>query len=156
MLFSKERVSMLSNLVFTDEVFFDYKVDTLTLKNSTVWSAESPHSSKICVCFTASRKLIMGTLFFEEKISVENYSKILTRLIFLLKVNEENRWFQQMGRKHVLRNQKQFSCRAPAVTASSGFEFGYHNFQNLRHATYFCGDFLKKECTATNKEDWRI
>jgi hypothetical protein len=32
---------------------------------------------------------------------------------------------------------------------------GPHDSQTVGHVTCFCGDFLNKECTATNKEAWK-
>ena len=36
-----------------------------------------------------------------------------------------------------------------------GMAFDHHDRQALRHLTSFCGDFLKKEYTATTQEAWK-
>lgn len=60
----------------------------MNIQNSRIWSAENPcallgdplHSSEIGVWSDIFWKLVVGLLFFEETITVKNYSVLLSEL----------------------------------------------------------------------------
>jgi hypothetical protein len=79
-------------------------------QNSRTCSAENPHalhenplhSLKIGVWFVESRKQFVGSSFFEETVTAENYANILPQFVTLLEQNKRN----CSGRPPVRRNEQ--------------------------------------------------
>jgi hypothetical protein len=86
----------------------------------------------------------VGLLFFEDTITAENYSYLLTQFIVLLEENERDCWFQQ--NRTTAHNTKITTrlCRTSSVIALSGIVFGHHDHQTLRHLPSLCAHLFKK------------
>jgi len=93
--------------------------------------------STICSWCTVSGKWIVGPLFFEQAITVENDPHLLTQFIALPEENKQDCWFQQHWRWPTrLQKQQQLDHQTPS------------------HLTSFYEDFLWKESTAITQDAW--
>jgi hypothetical protein len=92
------------NIFESDDAWF-HQSGYVNRHNSRIGSAENPHtfhkrllhSLKVKVWCAVSRRRIIGPIFFSETITAILYQELIMNSISLLKVDEQDCWFQQHG-----------------------------------------------------------
>jgi len=101
------------------------------------------HSSEVRVWYVVPRKKILGPLYFEEKIRVENYPNLWTNSFLCWKIMNRIPGVTNVILQPRLRKRKQL-FRKTSVIAFSVFACGHQHLQALQNLTSFCVEFTKK------------
>jgi len=117
------------------------------------------HCTKI---LSICQRLVFGVQDLEDELRDHCSLKrqLLRKIIKILWLNSlfcrKIAGFDKLGRMPIKRTEHLSYTYTPSVMALRGVRFWHHHPQTSCYLTPFCGNFLKKESTATTQESWKI